>query len=477
MTAVAQGIKILLAMASIPLMARLLDPEDFGLLGMATVFTGFAAMFVSAGMSVATIQRESITRQQVSNLFWIASLLGLLIAGIVAASSPLIAWFYQEPRLVGVIIALSTSFIFSGLTIQHQALLRRGMQFRWMAAADVLSVFCSLLISALWAWHYYDQENDYWSLVLAPITMAATRLIITWFACGWVPDLPSRHVGTKELVFFGANLTGFNFANYLSRNADNLLIGWYWDKTLLGYYERAYKLFLYPIQGVNVPMSNVMIPALSRVANNKSKYETVYFQVLQLMLTVVSPAMIVLSVTSDWWIRYLLGEPYAPAAPIFRWLTIVGVIQTFTNTSSWLFVSQGKSKELLSFGLIASVLTIAGFAVGLPWGPTGVAFAYAIGGLFLRVPLLVYWMHRTNTLDYRKLLTQWGSVLPLWGIVLVANVWLVLTYTSLEPATGVLYCSILSVVVWGVAGFCIPTTRQVLMDAMKLRKFLSTRTS
>lgn len=129
-TAVSQVLVVLINLAAIPILARLLSPSDFGLVAMVSVFTGLAAMFVDAGLTMATVQREELTHQQVTNLFWLATALGLLIALFVAAASPLLAWFYDEPRLIAITIAMSAATFFSGLTIQHQTLLRRAMQSR-----------------------------------------------------------------------------------------------------------------------------------------------------------------------------------------------------------------------------------------------------------------------------------------------------------------------------------------------------------
>ncbi len=111
------------------------------------------------------IQREQINQQQISNLFWLSSALGLLAAVVVAALSPGIAWFYNEPRLIAITVALSASFILSGLTIQHQALLRRGMQFTALAVIQVISVGIANVLAIVVAWHY----RSYWALVVLPI--------------------------------------------------------------------------------------------------------------------------------------------------------------------------------------------------------------------------------------------------------------------------------------------------------------------
>ncbi len=236
-TAGGQVATLLISLAAVPALARLLEPEDFGLLAMVAVLTNFARMFVDAGLSMATVQQEKITPQQVTNLFWIATALGALISVVVACLAPAVAWFYGEPRLTAITLALSVSFFMSGLAVQHRALLRRGMQFMAITSVGVLAAIAGQVVAIAWAWRHYGQDNDYWALVLIPIVTAGVGLIGTWLTCRWRPGWPRAKAGTRNLVVFGANMTAFSFVNYFARNLDNLLIGWWWGATPLGYYR------------------------------------------------------------------------------------------------------------------------------------------------------------------------------------------------------------------------------------------------
>ena len=227
----AQGLIVLMSLATIPVLTRLLEPEDFGLVAMVTVFTGIAAMFVDAGLTMATVQRDELTHQQVSNLFWVATGLGFLLALLVIASSPLVAWFYGEPRLMPITVALAAAPFFSGLTIQHQALLRRTMRLRQLAVVQVTCNFLGYAFAIAVAWQY----RTYWALVVLPVSVAVLRMAGTWAVCSWRPGLPRRGAGARAMVGFGANLTGFSFANYFARSGDNMLIGWAWGDTALGF--------------------------------------------------------------------------------------------------------------------------------------------------------------------------------------------------------------------------------------------------
>src|SRR5579859_875512 len=142
----AQGTSFILRTGSLMVLARLLDPKDFGLVGMVTVFTGVLNLFRDFGLSQATVQRMDVTEEQISTLFWINVLMGIVLGVILAASAPLVAAFYREPRLVSVTLILATSFVFNGAGVQHLALLERQMRFTTLAAIDIISLGASTFI-------------------------------------------------------------------------------------------------------------------------------------------------------------------------------------------------------------------------------------------------------------------------------------------------------------------------------------------
>src|SRR6266496_1331650 len=163
MTAVAQGAQFFLNLAYIMVIARLLVPQDFGLVAMVATVMGFLRIFQDAGLSTATVQREEITHAQVSNLFWVNVTVGGVITLLVAASAPAVAWFYREPRLIPITLVLSVTFLLASSAVQHVALLNRQMRFGVIAVIDVVSMLAGYLTGigmALW-------KYGYWALVFA----------------------------------------------------------------------------------------------------------------------------------------------------------------------------------------------------------------------------------------------------------------------------------------------------------------------
>ena len=200
-TMLAQAVKFVLSLVSTMILARLLTPQDFGLVAMVTTVTGFLFVFKDAGLSIATVQRERITHAQVSNLFWINMVVSVLTTLIVAASAPIIAMFYHNSQLVGITLCLSITFLISGSTIQHQALLKRQMRFKALAVVEVGSITVGVLVGVVMALLGYR----YWSLVGSSLSTETTGLLLTWSISRWRPRLPGRRSGVGPLVSFGAH--------------------------------------------------------------------------------------------------------------------------------------------------------------------------------------------------------------------------------------------------------------------------------
>ncbi len=239
-----QGVQFALTLASTMVLARLLIPRDFGLLAMVFTIMGFLRVFKEAGLSTATVQREGITHAQVSNLFWINVAVSGLVSVLVAAMAPVIAWFFREPRLVGITLALSPTFLLTGLAVQHMALLNRQMRFKAIALIQIGSVLAGVLAGIGMAW----QGCGYWSLVGLNVTTSAVALLLTWSVCRWRPKFLRRHSGTRSLVHFGANLTAGGFLYSLARGLDGLLIGRFFGAHSLGLYSRAGAMLSRPLE-------------------------------------------------------------------------------------------------------------------------------------------------------------------------------------------------------------------------------------
>lgn len=414
-TFISQGIKFIINTFSTLVLARLLTPSDFGLIGMVSVFTGFVLLFKDLGLSVATIQSDKISVEQVSTLFWVNFTFSIILSLIGIALAPFITWFYKEPKLMGITIVSSLTFIFGGLSAQHAALLKRQMQFTTLAIIDVVSILIGIIVGITMAFF----NMGYWSLVMLSASQNLTSMILYWYFVKWIPNFPSKNAGVYAMLKFGRNLTGYNILNYLSRNADYFIIGKWLGSEELGIYNRAYHLLLLPINQIASPIGNIAIPALSRVNDNPKRYLSVFSQFQSKITLLTMPFMIFLLIAGDNVVFLVLGEQWKAAIPVFRWLGLVGISQAALVSSGWVFITQGRTKEMFLWGFIGSLLSVASFVVGLPWGIKGIAASYAISGLLIRTPITVFWLTKSGNLDFKTFLSSNLPAVKLSTVVFV----------------------------------------------------------
>jgi len=413
-------------------LARLLTPSAFGLVAMVSAVTGFLAIFQSLGLSQATIQKPDINQDEVSALFWINVAVSFALALVVVALAPVLALFYHQPRLADITVVLSLGFVFGGLGIQHQAILQRQMRFTTLAAINVASYSAGVAVAVAMAL----EGAGYWALVALPLVPNAATTAAWWVACRWRPGRPRRTAGLRDLLAFGGYLTGFNMVNYFARNLDNVLIGWRWGPAPLGLYSRAYSLLLMPLQQISAPISSVAVPTLSRLQDDPDRYRRAYRQVLEKLTLLTGPLVAFLIGTSGWIIAVVLGPQWHDAAGIFTWLGIAAVVQPIANTTGWLFITQHRGREYFTWGVIGSAMTVASFVIGLPHGPVGVAAAYAVSGLLVRTPVLIWYVGRRGPVSARDIVA--ASLRPsLMALaVLAAILTLRLGFPGLRPVPG-----------------------------------------
>ena len=375
----AQAFRFLLQMASTMVFARLLTPHDFGYIAMVTAVTGFVALLQDANLSTVTVQRAQISDAQVSTLFWINVLLSVAVMVGVAALAPTIAWFYHEPRLVWITLAVALTFVFGGLSVQHQALLKRNRQFSRLATADVIGMISGFSVGTFMARNGFG----YWALVGATSASAVVSCAMTWIVCSWRPTWPTRAAGITSMMAFGGKLTGFQVLTYFTRNFDNIVIGRVLGSVALGVYSKAYALLALPINQINTPLSSVVIPALSRLQNRPDEYARFYLRALRTLSFFTLPLVVFSSIFARDVVFVLLGPKWLPAAVVFQLLAPAALVGAVNVAPGWLCISLDKSRQQLIYGLISAPVCVIAFLVGVRWGTEGVAAGFSLTYTFL----------------------------------------------------------------------------------------------
>ena len=410
----AQGVKFVIQTATTMVLARLLSPQDFGLQGMVVVVTGFLALFQDAGLGTATVQRLEVTHEQTSTLFWVNVSVGAILAILCAVLAPLLVAFYHEPRLYWVAVVSAATFVFSGLSAQHQALLVRGMRFVTQAKIGVLSLAASSAVGIIMAF----LGCRYWSLVGMVLVGSIVNAVGVWLAVPWIPGLPRRKCGALSMLRFGGVATCNGFVVFLAWNAEKLLLGRFWGADALGLYGRAYQLVTLPVQQLNSAIGSVAFPALSRIQHDTKRLAKSFLRGYSLLISLTIPITITCALFAEEMVRIVLGAKWMAAAPIFRLLAPVALVFAVANPLSWLVLSTGRVGRALSISLATTPLVILGIVLGLSHGPNGVALGYSSALTLLLIPIAA-WSKRDTGITWTDL---WGATKPPFLSGLVAGV-------------------------------------------------------
>jgi PST family polysaccharide transporter len=369
----AQGFRIVLQLGSQIVMMHLLDPAAFGLIAMIMPVLSLVQIFNELGLTQATIQRSEITHADLSALFWISLGISMLLALVLALGAPLVALFYHEPRLVPVVVCSASLLLLSGVSAQQIALMNRRMRYAALATIDVACAAAAVVVGIASALAGFG----YWSLVLMQAANSLTIAVLAWSLSDWRPSLRPRATGARELIKFGGHLTAFNVLGYAENNLGNILLGRFCGSVALGIYDRAFKLVIVPWWQISLPVARVAISLLSRLRGSDELYIRAHHRMLQGLLLAAVPGLVWASMSADRLVPMVLGREWSAAVPVVSWLALATTLVPFGSGAYWLYVSQGRVADQLRWGCVSATMVIASMAIGVYWGPVGIARSYA----------------------------------------------------------------------------------------------------
>src|SRR5262245_6139337 len=383
---VARGVNIIVQVASTILLARLLSPDDFGLVAMVLALAGLAPMLIDLGTSEASTQKTRISEVEVSTLFWLNVAIGIVLTAVFAGGSGLIAAFFGEPALSGIALVSSLTFMTAAVSTQHYALMRRAMQFRHIAIIDISSNVVGSIVGIAMAFTGWG----YWSLVAKPIVTSGLAVVGVWISCPWVPGRPRLTPEVKELVGFGMGVTGFTITDYLARSDDRLALGYVYGPGPLGYVPNAFLVYSNVLNILTEPLHNIASSSLSKLRDDLGELRRSWASALSLTSFVSAAVFATLAVTGQDFVVLLLGQRWAPAGPLLCVFAVRGIANSVERTLGWLHVVAGRPDRWVQWGIFSAGCHLLALIIGLPYGAMGVAVAYTVAIFCLFVPALVY---------------------------------------------------------------------------------------
>lgn len=363
-------------------LARLLTPEDFGLVAMVFIFTSFAGMFMDFGIGEAIVQRRDLSSDHVNSVFWLNLALGFLLAGVMFLLAPVMATFYRSPDLEAVSKVWSLNFIVAMLGVVPGALLKRELRFRQIAFIGIVTAVAGGIIGVGLAF----QGFGVWSIVSQTLVFTIMTTALRWRLSRFKPALKFKLLALHDLWGFTSNIVGFNLLIYLAQNADSVTVGRVFGAAALGFYNRAYGLYMLVFGQVLDVFGLVTVPALAKIQTEHTRVRQVFLRLMGLFALVIFPLLIGILVTADVLIVTVYGNQWLASVTTLRLITVAGLFQVVSYPAHWVFVSQGKTRQLIQVGLAVALVEGAAYLVGAALGSIEtVALAHAVVNVFLMV--------------------------------------------------------------------------------------------
>ncbi|MEZ5923168.1 MAG: lipopolysaccharide biosynthesis protein [Hyphomicrobiaceae bacterium] len=385
------GLRAVLRISAIVVLARLLEPGDFGLVAMVTVLTGVFEIFATGGLAAATVQRSEIARHQVSSLFWMNIAIGLLIALLMVLMAPVVGGFYKDPRVAGVLMTIAPAFIVNSAGVQHIALLQRDLRYVALSTIEVAAESISVVVAivmALTGW-------GYWSLVANVVGVPIIMTAGAWIACRWRPGRPQWDAETTSMLWFGGTITANNLIVHGAYNLEKVLLGRYFGPEALGHYGRAYELINLPTQIINSAIGRVAFSGLSRLQETPERFRSYFLKSYALVISITIPTTLFCAALSHDIVLVILGEKWLPSVEIFRLLAPAVLVFGIINPLAWPLQSYGLQRRSLHLAMAIAPIIIGSYLIGIPYGPRGVAIAYSSAMLLWLVPHVAWCLHQT----------------------------------------------------------------------------------
>jgi polysaccharide biosynthesis protein len=415
-TAISKYSGIIISLVVAGILARLIAPEEFGIVAIATVIIAFFNVFSDLGIAPAIIQNKELSEKDLHHIFTFTIWLGIGISFLFFLSSWPISRFYKQHTLLTICQLLSINLFFAAINIVPNALLYKSKEFKFIAYRSLAIQTiggCIAIIAAL-------SGAGLYALIINPILSSILIFIISFQK---KPQKICRGFGLqamKKIFTFSAYQFLFNVINYFSRNLDKLLIGKYMNMSELGYYEKSYRLMMLPLQNITHVISPVMHPVFSGFQNDLKKLSSSYEKVIRFLAFIGFPLSVLLWFCAREITLIIFGAQWEPSVPVFQILSMSVGIQIILSTSGSIFQAANDTKSLFLCGVFSTIFNIGGLITGLFLFKTLEAVAYCICITFTINFVLCYiWMYK---ITFKQTMTSfWKQLVSpiLMSIILI----------------------------------------------------------
>lgn len=365
-------------------LARLLTPREYGLAGMALVFSGLVLAFADLGLGAALVQRQKLTESDRSTVFWTSVGSGLVFTLVgIAVSGPL-ARLFGEPEVRPLVAAMSFSFLLTSIATTQRSLLARELDFRRLELRVVASTIAGGLVGVGLAAAGYGP----WAIVGQALTVAFVSSAALWLVTPWRPHFTFSRASLRNLGGFSGRVFGERFLYYSTESVTNAVIGRGLGAAALGAFTVANNVVLLPFSRIAIPIGEVLFPAFSRIQGERERVAAMWLRAVPLLSALCFPALAGLAILAPEFVPVVLGDQWLEAVPVLQILCWVGIVNTLRAWNVGILMSLGRADLILRFGFAFFVAYLVAALVGARWGIVGVAVGFALAATLVEVPYL-----------------------------------------------------------------------------------------
>ena len=381
--ALANIFKQVMRIVSLVIFAKILTPDDFGIFSILMIFVSFLIMFVDMGTAAALIHIKRPTQKLLSSIFFFNIFIGIFLFLLLVLFSGIIADFFEKPILENLLILIAINFIVMSFGVVQKARFEKNLDVKYLTLSESFAIFIGIVVAIISAYYGYGV----YSLVVQTLITSFVTVGLIWFISSWKPSFYFSFSEIQKIWKYTANLSAFNFVNYFSRNADNILIGKFLNTSALGVYSLAYNIMLYPLQNISRVLIRILFPAFSHIQDDNVKFKRAYLKVIFFIALISFPIMVGLMATAELFVEVVFGDKWKSLAILLIILAPVGMIKSIGETNGSIYMAKGNTDLLLKIGIFSTIITIVFFIFGIFYGVEGVAVSFLLSNTLLFYPI------------------------------------------------------------------------------------------
>ncbi|WP_289021493.1 lipopolysaccharide biosynthesis protein [uncultured Salegentibacter sp.] len=390
------------------ILARILLPEQFGLIGMVSVFIAVGNTLMDAGLTQSLIRDKDADQEDLSTVFYFNLAASAVIYLIIFFSAPLIAGFYEEPSLTKIVRVLCVTFVISAFGAIQSTRLTKVMNFKTQTLISVPSTVVSGIVGVSMAYSGFGV----WSLVWSRVSASLMRTAQLWVYSKWTPSLQFNIPKFKDHFNFGYKLTLSSLLDTIFSNIYIIVIGKYFAASQVGFYVKSQSLKNLPVNNISSALNKVTYPLFAQIQEDDVRLKRVYKQIMQMVVFIIAPILIFAAVLAEPTFRLLLTEKWLPAVPYFQILCVTGILYPLNSYNLNVLKVKGRSDLFLKLEIIKKVLIIIGILIAIQFGIYALLYTQAI------LSIIAFYINSYNTGNFINY-SSWEQTKDIFPIIII----------------------------------------------------------